>query len=229
MKEFVEHLLPYERNLFFLLNGSDSVTLDNIMSILSNRMIWYALYAIALFFIFYKTPKKEAFLVLLFCVLVFALCDQFSSGFVKHYFARLRPGNHPDFKDYVKLVNGHRGGGYSFISGHATNSFGFAVILSLIFRNRWITLVSLIWATSIAYSRIYLGMHFISDVVGGILSGILIAFMMYGVLNLIRKKFFHLENPTQVPIYSQRYGTIFAIAFAAYYLGVILFTLLSSL
>ena len=223
MKEFVENLLPLERNLFFLLNGSDSVFLDNIMYAISGSKIWILLYCFVALLLFYKTPKKESFFTLLFFIIVFALCDQFSSGLIKPIFERLRPGHHPDFKDLVDIVNNHRGGGYSFISGHATNCSGFAVFLSLVFRNRWVTLVALTWAMLISYSRIYLGMHFVSDVVGGIIAGTLIAIILYAALIPLRKKLFKLEEKTQ--IYSTQHSKILALVFAIYLLVVVLWSL----
>jgi len=226
MKEFVENMLPYERNLFFLLNGSDSVFWDNIMFTVSVTKVWIPLYLFVLFMLFYKTPKKEAFLILLFFVLMIVSCDQFSSGLMKPYFERLRPGHHPDFKDLVSLVNNSRGGGYSFISGHATNSFGFAVLLLLIFKNRWVTSVALIWAGLIAYSRIYLGMHFISDVVGGAISGTLIAMILYAVFVPLRKKLFKLEPSEKTQIYSEQHGNILALGFAVCFVGVLVYGLL---
>ena len=221
MKEFVENLLPYERNLFFLLNGSDSVLLDNMMSTISVTKVWIPLYLFVLFMIFYKTPKKEALLVTLSFILMIVACDQFSSGLIKPFFERLRPGHHPDFKDLVDLVNGRRGGSFSFISGHATNCFGFAVFLSLIFKNRWVTLVALVWATLIGYSRIYLGMHFISDVVGGILAGTLIALILYAVFVPLRKKLFRLESSGKTQTYSGQHGKLLSLVFAGYSLVVI--------
>ena len=224
MKEFVENLLPIERNLFFLLNGSNSVLLDNIMYNISLSKIWIPLYIFVVLLLFFRTQKKEAFLMLAFFLLVFALCDQISSGLIKPFFERLRPGNHPDFKDLVQLVNNHRGGGYSFISGHATNSVGFAVALSLVFRNRWVTLVTLVWAGLISYSRIYLGMHFISDVVGGIIVGTLTAIALYAILIPLRKKLFHLKLSEKKKIFSKQHGNILAFVFAVYFLGVIIYS-----
>lgn len=221
MKEFVENLLPYERDLFFFLNGSDSVFWDSIMWIVSSTKVWFPFYAFVAGFLFYKTLKKEAALVLFFFVLMIVLCDQFSSGLVKPFFERLRPGHHPDFKDLVDIVHGYRGGGFSFISGHATNSFGFAVFLSLIFRNRWVTLVALVWAMIISYSRIYLGAHFISDVVGGVLAGICIAMILYASFVSLRKKIFHLDTSETTKIYPMQHGKILAFVFAVYFLGVV--------
>lgn len=221
MKELVENMLSYERQLFFMLNGSDSTFLDNMMWILSRTSVWFLLYLFVALFLFHKTLKRKAALILLFFVLTVVLCDQFSSGLLKPFFERLRPTHHPDFKDLVDIVHGHRGGGFSFISGHATNSFGFAVFLSVIFRNRWVTLVSLVWATIISYSRIYLGVHFISDVVGGMLAGTLIALIMYVVFVSLQKKLFQPDSPEEVRIYSQQQGKILASVFAIYSLAVL--------
>lgn len=193
------------------------------MWIVSRTSVWFPFYVFVALFLFYKTLKKEAALVLIFFIVMIVVCDQFSSGLVKPFFERLRPTHHPDFKDFVDMVNGHRGGGFSFISGHATNSFGFAVFLSLVFRNHWVTLVSLVWAMLISYSRIYLGVHFISDVVGGVLAGILIATISYAVFASLRKKLFHLDSSETTRIYSPQHGKILALAFAAYFLGVVLF------
>jgi undecaprenyl-diphosphatase len=223
MKEFVENLLSHERQLFFLLNGSDSVFLDNMMWILSKTRVWFLFYSFVALFLFYKTLKKKAALTLLFFVLTIVLCDQFSSGLLKPFFERLRPTHHPDFKDLVDIVHGHRGGGFSFISGHASNSFGFAVFLSLVFQNRWVTVVSLVWATAISYSRIYLGVHFVSDVVGGIIAGTLIAVIMYGVFLYIQEKVFQPEFSKRTRLYAYQQGNILAFVFIIYALGVLVY------
>jgi undecaprenyl-diphosphatase len=221
MKEFVENMLTWERNLFLFLNGSDSTFWDNVMSAVSSTKIWAPLYLFVLFLVFYKTPVKQSLLITFFFILLITLCDQFSSGLIKPLFERFRPGHHPDFKDFVQLVNNHRGGGYSFISGHATNSTGFAVLLSLVFRNRWVTLVALTWAALISYSRIYLGMHFVSDVVGGVISGTLIAVGLYYLLIFLRKKLFKVNDSEKTKIYSAQHGKLLWIGFVGYFAAVI--------
>lgn len=227
LKEIIENILPYERDLFLLLNGSDSVFLDNIMWVVSKTAVWFLFYGFVALFLFYKTQKKDAALVLFFFILMVVLCDQVSSGLMKPFFERLRPTHHPDFKDFVDTVNGYRGGGFSFISGHATNSFGFAVFLSLVFRHRWVTLVALVWAMTISYSRIYLGVHFISDVAGGVLAGTLVALFAYAILAAARKKFVQPTDASgSMRIYPPRQGKLLALIFMAYFIGVVLFGLL---
>jgi undecaprenyl-diphosphatase len=121
------------------------------------------------------------------------LTDQLSSGFFKPFFHRLRPTHHPLFCNEVDTVLNYRGGLYGFISGHAANSFGFAVFSALLLKNRVYTWTVLIFAFINAYSRIYLGLHFISDVVVGMLVGAIIGYIVYKIYKFSRQKIFKLS------------------------------------
>lgn len=224
MKDAVEHMLPLERDLFFALNGSDSLFLDQVMWTISSLLVWIPLFLFILFLFFYKTPRKEAGLVIVFFILVFVSSDQVSSSLFKPFFERFRPTHHPDFKDLVDIVNGYRGGRYGFISGHATNSFGLAVFLSLVFRHRWVTLTALFWATLNSYSRVYLGVHFVSDIVAGMMTGVLLALLLYGIMIRLRSRLFHLPQSYNAHIYSQVNGNLFASFIIVYLLLLIIFS-----
>lgn len=225
MKEWVEGLLPLERDLFFALNGSESVFLDNVMWTISGRLVWIPLYLFILFLFFYRVPRKEGILAALFLILVFVLCDQVSSSIFKPFFERFRPTHHPDFKDMVDMVNGYRGGQYGFISGHATNSFGLAVFLSLVFKHRAVTLSTLLWASVNSYTRIYLGVHFISDIMAGMLAGTLLAILVYAAYTLTRGM--TIKDPlarARTPY--TKHGTLFASAILGYLFIIIVFSFL---
>lgn len=225
MKEFIEGILPIERDLFFVLNGSDSVILDNIMWTLSGRFVWIPLFLFIIFILFYKTPRKQGFLVALFLILVFVASDQVSSSLFKPFFERFRPTHHPDFKEFVDIVNSYRGGRYGFISGHATNSFGLAVFLSLVFRYRWLTILSLFWATLNSYTRIYLGVHFISDIIAGMLVGTLLAILSYYLLLLAKKKLFkNSVDISEQPLYNNDNSKILALFILIYIVLLISFS-----
>jgi len=230
MREAIESLLPLERNLFFALNGSDSLFLDHLMWTVSGRLIWIPLFLAIIFLFFYRTPRKEAFLVTFFFVLVFVLSDQVSSSFFKPLFERFRPTYHPAIKDLVDIVNGYRGGRYGFISGHATSSFGLAVFLSLLFRHRGVTLSALSWATLNSYTRIYLGVHFISDIVAGMLAGSLLAFLLYQLMILLMRRLPATQGATAGKLYSSRQGKWLTLFILCYLFLITLFSpLLSSL
>lgn len=229
MKRAIEGLLPLERDLFFALNGSDSVILDNIMWTLSGRFVWIPLLLFIVFVFFYKTPRKVGMLVTLFFILVFVTSDQVSSSIFKPLFERFRPSHHPDFMDQVDILNGYRGGRYGFISGHATNSFGLAVFLSFIFRYRWITIISLLWATLNSYTRIYLGVHFISDIVAGMIVGSLIGFLLYSLLIAVAKPAIINNNYTNKhALYHIENGKILALFMVIYIVLLVSFSSLLS-
>ena len=121
MNELIDKLLPYERTLFFDLNGSNSVFWDNAMWTYTGVLTWIPMVLFILYIAFKNQLLKEGLLVLGSIALVILLSDQLSSSFFKPVFHRYRPTHHPDFKDFVDIVKEYRGGQYGFISGHATN------------------------------------------------------------------------------------------------------------
>lgn len=175
----VEKVLDYERDLFFMLNGSDSPFLDRFMWLYSGKAVWLPLAAFILFVLVYKKKWRESILILLAIVLVITLCDQFASHVCKPLFTRFRPTHHPDFMDQVQTVFGYRGGKYGFISSHAANAFGFATFMSLLFRYRLFTWTIFLWSALTAYTRVYLGVHFISDIVPGAIAGTIFGWLVY--------------------------------------------------
>jgi undecaprenyl-diphosphatase len=200
----LEKELQFERGLFFFMNGSDSTLWDHFFYFYSYKWTWLIFYCCFLFVFIYKKNWKEIVYVLLAMCLLILLCDQVSSGFFKPFFQRFRPTHHPDFMDQVKTVFNYRGGKYGFISGHATNSFGFATFCALIFRNKLFTITIFLFAFLTAYSRIYLGVHFISDVVVGMLVGMIIGVCIYLLYNWCRYRWLSIEKEKKKSIYSVR-------------------------
>lgn len=184
----LEQLLHYERNIFFALNGSNSVYLDHFMWLFSSKQAWFPLALFILAVLCYKKNWKEIVLVFLAIALVVALCDQFASHFCKPFFARYRPTSHPDFMNEVQTVFGYRSGKYGFISSHAANAFGFATFTLMLFRNKYYTYTILLWSIITAYTRVYLGVHFLSDVICGAMAGIIFGFFVFKMYRLARTK-----------------------------------------
>lgn len=197
----LDKILPYELDLFFLINGTNSDFLDNTMWLLSDLKIWMPIAFVLAVNIIYKTSWTKWLPILLAITMVFILCDQFSSHLIKPLFERWRPTHFPGVMESVRTLNGYTGGKYGFISGHATNSFGFAMFTLLLFRNRYYTIIILIWAVLISYSRIYLGVHFISDIVAGAISGIVFGTLVYKLYSVARNKIAQRYQPDAAVIY----------------------------
>lgn len=186
----LEDILDYEEGLFLQLNSIQSPFGNQFMWLFSGKIAWVPLAIIFILVLFYKNRRhwKETLLVFIAIALVITLCDQFSSGLCKPLFARVRPTYHPDFMNEVNTVFDYRGGRYGFISSHAANAFGFATLTSLIFRYQFYSIMLYVWAGINSYSRIYLGVHFITDIVPGILTGLFFGWVIYKMYAAVYKK-----------------------------------------
>ena len=166
----MDNLMEWDKALLLYLNGKHADWLDPIMMLFTQTLFWLPLYAVLLFMMV-RTYGKSSWIPLLGIALTIFLADRITSGLMKPYFARLRPSQDPSLEGLVHLVNGYKGGLYSFASSHAANTFGTAIFFWLLFRDRykWITLL-FPWAIIMTYTRIYLGVHYPGDVlVGGVI------------------------------------------------------------
>jgi undecaprenyl-diphosphatase len=197
----LEQILDCERTLFLQLNGAHSPFADQLMWLYSGFTAWIPAFISFFIILFHKNRQRlrEVLLIVAAIALVITLCDQFSSGLCKPFFARLRPTHHPDFMNDVTTVFDYRGGRFGFISSHAANGFGFAMLTSLIFRNKLYSVMLFLWASVSAYSRIYLGVHFISDIVPGILSGLLFGWIVFRLFVITHRKIFAVNNQSPYP------------------------------
>ncbi|WP_071147004.1 phosphatase PAP2 family protein [Bacteroides ihuae] len=220
LNSFVERLLPIERSSFLFLNNHHTEFWDYFMMLYSGKFLWIPLCVCVLILTFYKTKWQQALLFIGCFALLFCLCDQISAGVIKPLFCRLRPTHHPDFMAQVLTVDNYRGGRYGFVSAHAANGFGAVVFLSLVYRYYLFTAVLSLWALITCYSRIYLGVHFITDIIGGMIVGAICGFLTYQLFKYLRAKFFGL-SPTESrkPAYSRLHANILMIV-----IGVTVFT-----
>lgn len=186
----LEKILDCEGDTFLLLNSYHTPFGNQFMWLFSGKIFWMPLAVLFIVMLFYKNKKhwKETLLILAAIVLVITLCDQFASGICKPMFTRFRPTHHPAFMDKVQIVFDYRGGRFGFISSHAANAFGFVTLTSLIFRYSFYSVMLYLWAIVNSYSRIYLGVHFISDIIAGIIAGLLFGWIVYKLFVFIRKK-----------------------------------------
>lgn len=181
----IEFLDSIDKQWFLALNNDYPHFWDGLMYGFSEKLTWAPLY-LSLIFVVFKKWKHQGWWVIAGLVLCVVLADQTASGILKGAVKRLRPSRDPDLEGMVALVKNYRGGLYGFVSSHAANSFGLAMLASLLFRNQIFTAFIFLWAAINAYSRIYLGVHYPGDILGGIIVGLCSAWIVYWLIKKLK-------------------------------------------
>ncbi len=171
------NLIQWDKDLLVKLNSYHSEFWDGFMWLATDEISWIPFF-LALLYVVYKAKGKEFFLALLTITLTILICDQVS-GLFKDWIARPRPTREMDIMNELHIVNNYRGGKYGYFSAHAANTFGIAVLVSLIVRNWAVTMSLFLWATTATYTRIYLGVHYPLDIITGISFGVLTGYLVY--------------------------------------------------
>lgn len=163
-----------------LFNGSDNIMLDQMVQILTSGLTWIPLY-VMLFFVVMRNNETMGQIALvvgsaIFCVL---FADGLVDGIIKQLAERWRPSNDPTFKYMVQVVDDIRPKGYSFCSAHAANTMSLAVFFSLLIRSKMLTVTLVIWSLINCWTRLYLGVHYPSDILCGMIIGIIVGILVY--------------------------------------------------
>ena len=190
-----EDILNLDTELFIYLNSLGFPLFDNFWIFLSTKEANVLFYSTLLFLYFFKRSLKfkfsELFYLLILIAFMITITDQTANLF-KDSFQRLRPCYNEMIKDSIRLVKESCGGKYGFFSAHASNSFTLAVFFGLLYKKKFKYLIyfSLLYASLISYSRIYLGVHFPLDILFGAAFGLIIGILTF---NFYDKKLYYFK------------------------------------
>ena len=190
----LEQLLHIDTEILLAINGWHAPWADTLMWIISAKTTWIPLYLLLIGLLVWRyrqpapTPikwlQKVPACVVMIVVIALAVgaADFIASGILKDWVARPRPSRVPELEGVLHLVNGYKSGQYGFVSSHAANTMVCALLFSMIWRNKIATVGLMLWVAANCYSRMYLGVHYPLDILGGLMVGCLVAMAAYVLL-----------------------------------------------
>ena len=194
----LEQLIHIDTEILLAINGWHAPWADTLMWIISAKTTWIPLYLLLIGLLVWRyrqpapTPikwlqKVPACVVMIVVIgLAVGAADFIASGILKDWVARPRPSRVPELEGVLHLVNGYKSGQYGFVSSHAANTMAVALLFLLIWRNKIATVGLMLWVAANCYSRMYLGVHYPTDILGGLIVGSLVAVGGYWLLGRCR-------------------------------------------
>ena len=188
----IESLESFDRSIIIFFNGQHSSLLDQVMWFLSGPWLVFILLPF-LYFIFQSYTKVQITWILLSIVLTIVLTDQLSVHAFKEVFQRYRPSHNLLIMDQLhfhRYTDGtfYQGGKYGFVSSHAANYFGVLTVIWHLITAKWVKYLLLTLVLLVLYSRMYLGVHYLSDLICGALLGYVLAIVVVHFLLLKKVK-----------------------------------------
>jgi undecaprenyl-diphosphatase len=185
----LDKILELDSQVFLFINNLGESSWDPIWLAISGVSIWIPLYLLLLVTL-YKSYSLKGFIILIpFIILNVVLTDTGSVWLFKEQFQRLRPCYVEDLINQMRIVKSC-GGQFGFISSHASNTFGLAVLIGSLTNHQFPSLKRflLLWAALVAYSRVYLGVHYPLDIISGAIYGSFCGYLVYMLSNKILLK-----------------------------------------
>lgn len=185
----LEKIVALDKELFVFLNGLGSETYDGLWLLITKQFNWIPFFLLLAYLLIKNLGWKALGFVMLFIALLLLVGNE-TVEFCKVTFERLRPCNEPELKNTIRIV--HQSDSFSFFSGHATNSMATMTFLFLILRKYYkYAFLVFLYPLIFAYSRIYLGVHYPTDILTGYVVGATMGWLCYKGYQYFLKRTFN--------------------------------------
>ncbi|WP_291868814.1 phosphatase PAP2 family protein [Maribacter sp.] len=186
----LEQLLQLDKSLFLQLNNLGNPAWDSFWLFVTNKVNSIPIYLVLLFVSYKELGLKRTLLLLVTVGVMIGVTDQLAN-FFKYGVQRLRPCHDDEVNTLMRLVKNHCGGKYGYFSAHAANSFAVAVFFTNVLKSKfkYVGILLLIWAALVAYSRVYIGVHFPLDILTGIGVGLFLGWLFTKLYIFALQKF----------------------------------------
>ncbi len=182
----LDYFEAIDHAIVLAINSIHTPLLDEIMWLISGKIIWIPMYLFLIYLAYQHFGKKNTIYFVVLVITAIALSDLVSSKIIKESVERYRPSHNLELESqlhFYKQKNGefYQGGEYGFVSSHAANFFAIALFVGLIFREKAPQLIYTLYiiAILVGVSRIYLGVHYLSDILGGAIVGTTISYLIW--------------------------------------------------
>ena len=192
----IEQLLQYDTELFMYLNSLGTTQWDSFWLAYTSKFNWIPFYAVLLYLMFRVIGLKPLLITMVVVALMILVTDQTTNLF-KNGLHRLRPCHLVELIDSMRLVREGCGGQYGFFSGHASNTMAAAIFIGLMMRSKYKYFIYMLifWAFLMAYSRVYIGVHYPLDITIGMSFGVLTGYLFYRLNRFLMKKILKYRLP----------------------------------
>ena len=168
-----------DAEILLWINARHCFWADEVMWYISKSATWIPLYLVMAALLWRRFGWRRMLVMVVAIATAVGVADWVSSGLIKPLVARLRPTHEPLLEGMIHTVRGYTGGLYGFVSSHAANTSACALLFSLFYRNWRMSAVMVVYVLLNCYSRMYLGVHYPGDILGGWVVGCLIGGLIY--------------------------------------------------
>lgn len=183
----IENLLQTDRDVLIYLNNLGSERFDFLWLLITKQANWTPFFLLLAYLIYKKSNIKTLGLVVIFITILLTIGNETVEA-SKLYFQRLRPCNDPDINTLIRVVKQSKS--FSFFSGHATNSMSTMVFIFLVLKKHYrFAYLIFLYPIIFAYSRIYLGVHYPTDILFGYAFGTVLGILFYVGYQKVRERF----------------------------------------